>query len=56
MCFGKATCLTGKLTHLSRMDFPTLIDWTSPLLIYGMLGGIFYSNFNGTFCKETVGT
>ena len=28
------------LTHLSGMDFPTIFNWTSPFLFYG-LGGIF---------------
>ena len=26
------------------MEFPTFINWTSPLTFYGLLGGIFYSN------------
>ena len=38
--------------------FPILIKWTNPLAILGVLGGIFhfYSNFNGTFGKQTVET
>ena len=39
------------------MVFPILINLTSPFPFQGMLGGIFhfYSNFNRTFCKQTVG-
>ena len=29
------------LTHLSRMEFPTVINWNRPFLFKGMLGGIF---------------
>ena len=38
------------------MEFPTVINWTSPVPLEGLLGGIlhFYSNFNRTFCKQTV--
>ena len=38
------------------MEFPTLINWTSPFPFYGLLSGIFYfySNFNRTFCAQTV--
>ena len=44
------------LTHLSRMEVPSLINWTSPFPFQGMLGGIFYtySNFNRTLCRQTV--
>ena len=40
------------------MDFPALISRTSQFPILGVLGGIFhcYSNFNRTFCKQTVET
>ena len=36
--------------------FPILINWTSPFLILGLLGGIFYfnSNIKRNFCKQTV--
>ena len=46
------------LTHVCRMEFPTVINWNSPFLFYWMLGGIshFYSNFNRTFCKKAVET
>ena len=46
------------LTHLSRMEFLTDINWTSPFPFEGFLGGIFhfYSNFHRTFCKQTVET
>ena len=42
------------LTHLSRMEFPTIINWTS---LFPLVGGVifhFYSNFNRTFYKQTV--
>ena len=44
------------LTHLCRMYFPILINWTSPFPILGLLGGIFhfYSNFKRNFCLQTV--
>ena len=29
------------LTHLSLMEFPALINWTSPFTFLGLLGGIF---------------
>ena len=40
------------------MEVPIFINWTSPFPILGLLGGIFhfYSNFNRTFCKQTVET
>ena len=40
------------------MEFPTLIYWISQFPFLGLLGGIFlfYSNFNRTLCKQTVGT
>ena len=41
------------LTHLCRLYFPILINWTSPFPILGFLGGIFhlYSNFKRKFYK-----
>ena len=33
---------SGTLTYLSRMNFPTVINWNSPFLFKGMLGGIFH--------------
>ena len=30
------------LTHLSRIEFPTVINWMSPFPILGLLGGIFH--------------
>ena len=38
------------------MEFPILINWTSPFSILGLLGGIFrfQSNFKRNFCKQTV--
>ena len=46
------------LTHLCRMEFPTVINWSSPFLFQGMFGGIFhfYSNFKRKSCKQTVET
>ena len=29
-------------THLSRIEFPTVINWMSPFPILGLLGGIFH--------------
>ena len=51
--------LHTSLTHLSQMEFPTLMNWTSPFPFFGLLGGIFhyYSNFNRMFriiCKQIV--
>ena len=41
---------------LCRMYFPTLINWTCPFPIFGLLGVIFnfYSTFKRNFCKQTV--
>ena len=38
------------------MEFPTVINWTSPFPILGKLGGIFqfYSNLKRNLCKQTV--
>ena len=38
------------------MEFPSFINWTRPFPFSGLLGSIFYfySNFNITFCKQTV--
>ena len=36
------------LTHLSRMEFTTLINWTSPFTFEGLVGVVFlfvFSNF-----------
>ena len=40
------------LTHLCQMEFPSLINFRCK----GSLGGTFhfYSNFDRTFCKQTV--
>ena len=40
------------------MEFPHVINWNSPFLFKGMLGGIFhfYSSFNIKLCKQTVET
>ena len=42
------------ITDFSRMDFPTLISYTSPFLNQGLHGGIyiFYLDFNRTFYKK----
>ena len=39
------------------MEFPILINWTSPFPFKGLLGGIFrfYSNFKRNFCKQNSG-
>ena len=44
------------MTHLSRAEISTLINWASPFHFKGLLGGIFrfYSNFKSTFCKQTL--
>ena len=34
------------LTQLSRMEFPTLINWTSPFPFSWLLGGIFHFHSN----------
>ena len=46
------------LTHLRRMEYPTLINWTSPYPFQKVFGSIFHldSNFNRTFCWQTVET
>ena len=46
------------LTRISPMEFPTIINKTSPFLFKGLLGGIFdfYLKFNRLFCKQTVET
>ena len=30
------------LTHLCRIEFPTVINWNSPFLFQGMLDGVFH--------------
>ena len=44
------------LTHLCRIYFPIIINWTSPFPNLGLLGGTFhfYSNFKRNFCKQRV--
>ena len=42
---GKSGFLTI-FTHLSQMDWPTLINRTSPFPILGVLGGIFLFFFS----------
>ena len=46
------------LTHLSRMDSPTLIRRTNPFTNLGVLGGILclFSNSNRTLCKQILDT
>ena len=38
------------------MEFPIPVDWTCPFSFYVVLDGMFHfcSNFNRTFCKQTV--
>ena len=31
-----------QLTHFSRMEFPTVINWTSPFPFQGLSGGILH--------------
>ena len=55
LLFEQCICLT----HLSRMEFPTIINWSSLFPLYGLLGVFFfqfYSNSNRTFSKQTVET
>ena len=46
------------LTHLSRIGFPTIINWTNSFSFYGLLGGIFHFNYNynRNNCKQIVET
>ena len=46
------------VAHLSRMEFPPIINWASLFPFQGLLSGIlhFYSNSNRTFCKQTAET
>ena len=57
--YFKCTCIVMKqamawvatLIHLSRMNSPTLINWTRQFPLQGLMGGIyFYSNFNRISC------
>ena len=41
-----------QLTHLCRMYFPIIVNWTSPFPILGLFGGIFH--FKRNVCKQTV--
>ena len=40
-CVGSILWLYNALLYLSRMEFPTLINWTGPVPFEGLLGGIF---------------
>ena len=44
------------LTYLSQMECHALINWINPFQVKGLLGSKFqfHSNFNGTFCEQTV--
>ena len=44
------------LTHLSWIEFPSIINWISPFK--ELFGGSFhiYSNFDRSFCKQSVET
>ena len=46
------------LTHLCRMEFHSLINWTSQFPFEGLLDDSFHfsSNCDRTFCKQTVET
>ena len=58
MCICAVSSASLCLTHLCRMDFPISINSMGSFPILGLLGGIFpsHSNFNRTFCKQTVET
>ena len=46
------------LTHLCRLYFPILINWTSQFPILGLLGGSFFhfhSNLKRNFCNASSG-
>ena len=45
-----------KLTHICLMDFPILINWTSPFRILGVSGVLFLVYFISirNSCKQTV--
>ena len=47
-----------QLTHICVVDFPILINWTSPFPILGVSGELFhlYSILNRYSCKQTVKT
>ena len=55
-CKETVRAATKSLTHLCRMEFLIVMNWTSQFLILGLLCGIFhfYSNFKRNFCKQTV--
>ena len=44
------------LTHLSRMDLPTLIKMDKPISVLRVVGWyfLFYANSKRAFCKQTV--
>ena len=49
--------LQYNLTHLSQTEFPTVINWTSPIFVVRVVGWyftFFFSNFNRTFCEQSV--
>ena len=48
----------ANLTHIRRIDFHTRIKLAIPFPFFGLLGGIFHfhSNFDRTFCRQTVET
>ena len=50
--------IINSFTHFSQMEFPILIHWNNPFPFEGLLGSNFhfYSNFNRTFCVQTVKT
>ena len=50
--------LLCQLTHLRQVEFPCVINWTSPFQFKGLMSDIFlfYSHFNRTFCKQIVET
>ena len=49
---------THAITLFSRMEFPNLINWTSPFPFYGLMLLFFHflPNFSRIFCKQIVKT
>ena len=53
------TSIIAKISmSLSRVEFPTVINWTCPFPFLGLLGGVFhcYSNLDRAIYKQTVET
>ena len=50
LCAAASWHLEGKLTHLSWIEFPALINWPSPFPFQGLLGDIFSVLFKSRGC------